>query len=529
MYQRAYRQRKDSSLEESRKRVSELTNTVELMTKAFLECHDRLGACGLPEKQLQDIRESSMQYAAFMKVEHNPGEESPTTFMESLHRASTSSSKFSVPATLSAEKTLPLWLDYSAASQSLQQKDAGPIEIDLGYTMYVQEAEEVPQQVDYFNFDRQAQVVVPASHKQQQLTNQQPTTYYIFRAVVPENIELLLELPPPMTYSFYETSFARRLHRASLEAGYQLLLDPARRIHTYDRVFKLSLMTRERAKLAAAFKTTLDGGSHEVLGFWSSPLVHVGGAGTHYPYRDRYGNLQPRQTSYNVGLVGPQTLALLDNAVRDNISADMTVEIAGFEGEWFDPYDVEGYLEEKSISIDPTSSFVEVEIIEYPPTPESISMSSKAMPQTPRGLAGFSTQDRAASSNLEQLQVLEHIQANPNQWNDLFNTNFSGVGYPDATLGSWTNPIGLAQSGKQYQQPTALQSQPMPWEGSGPSEYLQDQIISIDTQIGRQVPTYRHSAMPRPRKKVVTVDVAKFVEGAQIVLASFGCAEADIM
>lgn len=41
MAQRAYRQRKESTLEELRKRVSELTNTMELMNKAFLDHRDR--------------------------------------------------------------------------------------------------------------------------------------------------------------------------------------------------------------------------------------------------------------------------------------------------------------------------------------------------------------------------------------------------------------------------------------------------------------------------------------------------------
>ena len=37
MAQRAYRQRKESTLDELRKRVSDLTNTIELMNKSFLD------------------------------------------------------------------------------------------------------------------------------------------------------------------------------------------------------------------------------------------------------------------------------------------------------------------------------------------------------------------------------------------------------------------------------------------------------------------------------------------------------------
>lgn len=73
---------------------------------------------------------------------------------------------------------------------------------------------------------------------------------------------------PPKTYSFQESSFARRLHRACAEAAYQLLLDPRRRPAEYERIFRLSLLGRDRAKITAALKSVLDRGPHEDLDFW---------------------------------------------------------------------------------------------------------------------------------------------------------------------------------------------------------------------------------------------------------------------
>ena len=55
-------------------------------------------------------------------------------------------------------------------------------------------------------------------------------------------------------------------------------------------------------------------------------------------------------------------LNMLENIVQSRTAAEVTVEIEGFEGEWFDPYDIEGYLESRGIHIDPTVSFVEAEI-----------------------------------------------------------------------------------------------------------------------------------------------------------------------
>lgn len=75
MAQRAYRQRKESTLEELRKRVSDLTNSIELMNKAFLDCRDRLYASSLPEDQLMNLHEVSLQFETFVKDARNPTEE----------------------------------------------------------------------------------------------------------------------------------------------------------------------------------------------------------------------------------------------------------------------------------------------------------------------------------------------------------------------------------------------------------------------------------------------------------------------
>lgn len=90
------------------------------------------------------------------------------------------------------------------------------------------------------------------------------------------------------------------------------------------------------------------------------------GAGTHYERRDAFGVKISRRKSSYVGMIGPQTLAMLQSGFRDAFSEDMTVELEGYEGEWFDPYDVQGYLEERGIFINPFQSFVEAEIVQDP-------------------------------------------------------------------------------------------------------------------------------------------------------------------
>jgi hypothetical protein len=265
------------------------------------------------------------------------------------------------------------WLDQSAVRTAAKTNAA--TEVGMGYTMFVQGG----QDRDNLGIYHEPQVGAPVAKMQLQ-QQQQQTVYDVLSNLMPEDVRIPRELPPTTTYSFQETTFARRLHRACLEAGYYILLDTKRRPDSFEKVFKLSLMGRDPSKLAASLKSILSRGVNESLDFWEAPLIHVGGAGTHYPRRDHLGNLQARKSSYNLGLVGPQTLALLENAAKNNLSTDMTVEIAGYEGEWFDPYDVEGYLKERGIHIDPTSSFVEAEITDYP---ESTGTVESSGPPTP--------------------------------------------------------------------------------------------------------------------------------------------------
>ena len=74
MAQRAYRQRKESTLDELRKRVSDLTNTIELMTKVFMDCRDRLYATNLPQDQLFEVHDAAIQFETLVKDARNPSE-----------------------------------------------------------------------------------------------------------------------------------------------------------------------------------------------------------------------------------------------------------------------------------------------------------------------------------------------------------------------------------------------------------------------------------------------------------------------
>ena len=381
-------------------------------------------------------------------------------------------------------------MDQSVVAPSFNPKIRGSMDVGMGYTIVLPENEERAPPLTFGGLQTEPLVdVQPQSHVD---------SFDMFHAEQSlDNISVPGSLSPPMTYSFQETSIARRIHRACAEAAYQLILDPRRRPAEYERIFRLSLLGRNREKIAASLKNILDRGPHEDLDFWGAPLIHIGGAGTHYPRQDQYGNLVPRKSTQNIGIIGPQTLALLENAPRDQISTEMTVQLAGFEGEWFDPYDVQGYLEEKGIFIDPTSSFAEAEIIEWPQNSAGGSTPTSVPPGTPP--AAIPSPGRSTPLTGTQIEkMINEADADLGQWNEFSNMQLTAVGYSDAASGSWMN---FMQPGEGIN--------PVPQEMQAPAWEMNTTFMSN-----------KSSMSPKPRRKSVIIDVTKFVKGKDILISS---------
>jgi len=356
-------------LDDLRKRVSDLTSTIECMNKTFEDCRDRLISIGLSENQLHDLSETTVRFAGFVKTVRRPSDSTDEVVAESKTPPTlqsvvdiTSPARQTDHLPLPSVKNVPSWIDQAALTHT--ERPSQRSDIGMGYTMYM--PNHFDQMLENFSVPALAQALrspsqnspltLPFDLNAPNLLHQEPPTLSLSPSA---------ELPPPKTYSFQEKTLARRLHRACLEAAYHLLLDPSRRPQTFERVFKLSLLSRDRVRMAASIKRILDRSLDEPLDFWDAPKLHIGGAGTHYPDRQRQrGGGYPLRdrAKFHLGVVGPQMLNLLENVVQSRPAAEVSVEIEGFEGEWFDPYDIEGYLESRGIFIDPTVSFVEAQI-----------------------------------------------------------------------------------------------------------------------------------------------------------------------
>ncbi|KAM0707021.1 hypothetical protein Q7P35_006352 [Cladosporium inversicolor] len=486
MAQRAYRQRKESTLDELRKRVSDLTNTVECMNQDFDSCRDRLVMAGLSEGQLDELSETALRFASYMSSVRNPGESHSDNPPEpaaavsananSIHSAKRSEEMSLVP------KNVPSWMDEATLGQTGRRSQRP--DIGMGYTMYT--PDNFDPLVETFNIPTMAQAMQSRPFDIPSNTTTQPNG-----PTLPQrSLSISGELALPKTYSFNETTLGRRLHRACLEAAYHLLLDPVRKPHTFERVFRLSLLSRDRARMAAALKKVLARGLDDPLDFWEAPLLHIGGAGTHYPMSGRPISAHKNRSKIHLGIIGPQMLNLLDDVVQARLATDISVEVEGFEGTWFDPYDVEGYLESKGVVIDPSVSFAEAEITE--PSAESSTASSRSSARTssvPQSKMNTPFWDP------EQWSEMQRLDADMVQWQDMENVQFNGlgsVGYSDANTGSWMN-FQPTDPNQQKAAPTSASFDPLDMNGFDPL-----------------VPRYEQAAMPQ--KKVVIIDVAKFVK-----------------
>jgi hypothetical protein len=169
-------------------------------------------------------------------------------------------------------------------------------------------------------------------------------------------------IAPVSTYSHDETTFARRLTRAALECAFHILSNANARPSALNYIFKLSLPYLSLDQLHARFKMMLSRSVNEDLEFWETHFIHLGGAGTHYPRKDTNGNVVPKKNNWTVRQIGPieKRMAHLENATDGRWEALSDMDLSGFEGEWFDAWDVQGYLEERyGCRLEPKSSFAE--------------------------------------------------------------------------------------------------------------------------------------------------------------------------
>ncbi|KAF3492171.1 uncharacterized protein GIQ15_01688 [Arthroderma uncinatum] len=361
--QRAYRMRKETAISSLSQRVSELETNMQEMRKAFLAFNDevlRTGALSSHPRLAQQLRTTAKRVMS-LAPEITERDRSP----EDL-----SSPTESLPQPVTTESP------HQPASNG-----------SYGSSLSDDSCQNMGNEVFYFGREPLANLNNGDNFL---YMNTVPANFSQFYAPTKNNAITSIDIPPVsnpcmerpamsgctvpsprssgsylfnrdtrFTYSYQEASFARHLHRRSLEFGYSLLTNPGTRPEQLIRKFRLTFYLTMKSRLLDAFTTLLHKGAGEPLEFLDNPIFCVGRAGMHYPRRDDLGNeiFPPNMQSLD-GVIGALPSPFGETQKFKNV--EEFIEKLGFNGDWFDCHDVEGYLKAKGIHIENLSTFVEV-------------------------------------------------------------------------------------------------------------------------------------------------------------------------
>ncbi|KAK0653864.1 AP-1-like transcription factor YAP1 [Lasiodiplodia hormozganensis] len=430
--QRAYRQRKEMTISSLQKQVEQLQSVIDGMNSSFLRFNDQAMASdifALRPHLASELRSTTEAFVNLAKTAKTvEGEDEREESQEASDPSTTPQNTAAAPniSTRNYQDMGQPQQDVSApvpnAPNASAQMNSQSTHIGLGYYKLADESD-VPvfgQNVDFYsgsdipnlsapNFGASGEPIVTELRQPQDTpfapssrfrsanqtatvnalqpeTFAQPTdeqyrnettavapirarTYEPFTRVSPWIPSPMNSTPrPAFTYSFQETTFARRLQRACLERAFHLLSTAHLRPSDFNRVFRLCRHYSSRDRLLKDFRDLLQHSVLQPLDFLNSPFLHLGGAGTHYPVRDENGRVLPGQINFNIRRIGPYVTRVQHNELRTSAHPDVIVtpeleyDLEEYGGEWLDSQDVEGYLEELGVHIDAQASFAETAV-----------------------------------------------------------------------------------------------------------------------------------------------------------------------
>ncbi|EFR02847.1 hypothetical protein MGYG_05848 [Nannizzia gypsea CBS 118893] len=358
--QRAYRMRKETAISSLTQRVTELEANMQEMREAFLAFNDeavRSGALSAYPRLAQQLEKTTRRVMS-LTPEAQEGGKSPASDPDELPAPTTTAENASyvalnhTPDAYASDEPCPNAPDklcYSSAEplplkggNDLLYMGTIPTDTTQLYGPTINDSItsiSIPP-VSVPTFDR-------AGFSTYAIPSPCSSGAYIF------NRDL------PITYSHQESSFARRLHRRSLEYGYALLTNPGTRPERLAHKFRLTFYLTLRSHLHNSFTTLLQRSANEPLEFIEKPHFCLGGAGMHYPRRDGLGNnIFPPNMQSLERVFGTLLSQLGENEKVSTVQE--FIEKTGLGGTWFDCHDVEGYLKTKGIHLGSLSTFIEI-------------------------------------------------------------------------------------------------------------------------------------------------------------------------
>jgi hypothetical protein len=399
MAQRAYRHRKETTIASLEKQVQDLRTANDQMSHIFIGLQDFAVARGLLQRepefgnQLKFATERFLALARSVSSDENSKDEDGTSLDGSKPSHSDADpehvNRSEESKELTSQVTQPDGLPAMESSiwgyQVTREENRGNQmnQIDWNQQQYMGSSRQDHQIISRATFDN-------ASFGFDLFDNDSNLQSY--RAEVPEmnNYQYLAKfqetLPLTKTLSHHETTFGRHLQRAALECGWKLITANNPNPKRINDVFGFCLRFETREDIAMRLKRAMEANSKDSLYEWRAPFVHLGGAGTYYPLdKNLNGNMVPKfKTGMSMGPFSPSVINIRETAMFD----DFRINLPGFEGEFFDSNDVEGYLRGRGIDIPPNVEFVTVDLDQLSmadiSSPESLSDSNTIKPYSPK-------------------------------------------------------------------------------------------------------------------------------------------------
>lgn len=251
-------------------------------------------------------------------------------------------------------------------------------------------------------------------------------------------------LPLPQSMAFSEPTLGRRLQRNALELAYRLITMPDPPKHRYAEVFGFCMLFEPIDKIRERLSHSLERTASESLNWWQAPFWAAGGSGQHQLQQDNGGSAGSRvgnqgtvdqmKYSFPGGQFGLGPFDAKVNETRDKrIDPRMRIRLPGFEGDFYDPEEVELYLQVRGVAIQPGQDYLTTEVdvtaFKNGMTAEQASQGQgKAMtgfgdwPQTldeafnPPAPAGPSPVGSSAMASTSASTTLSDIRTDPTAW-----------------------------------------------------------------------------------------------------------------
>jgi hypothetical protein len=507
--QRAYRHRKETTITGLKQKVAQIQTVVQQMNSKYLDLHDNVMDAGVLanhpaladqfEKLATEFEELANTAAIEDDDDVNPSE--PKT-------ADVPAAGISKPTSLSSPQ---------ASDQASDVEELRTVPGSNDNPMY--------QYNDTLWSTNDASDVM-------QFNVQIPEASVPLDAITAPVSSLSKQLAPPptltspandgfYTYSFQETTFARRLHRLCLEKAFRNLTNPHASPNYVARTFRFTFCFSNRRRMLARFQEMLKRKAGEALENFAVPFFHIGGAGTHYPRRDVNG-----QAMYPPNMMGPDKAigpacdpatagyyGVQPETPRGEQSIEEILDKLGYGGLWFDSHDVEQYLGEKGVHLDGTSSFVEVDarLLTNDPTTHSSLPTPSSLLSTPSiGTVRTPSPVHASNNPAGTAGMNSMLQQRKGPNGESYNTFLEGSS--DSLQQHLMSMEGMLRTYPPADQVATIQArQAWPWPDDTPS-WLSQGDATFATEQDALVDPAVQSFMSAAPGRTVTIDVEKLLE-----------------